>query len=69
MVSKALKPLLESESISISKNGEDQCQSHVKLECADPDARGRPRPRQPDEVLAPDVAGEERSANLGTKGG
>ena len=38
--------------------------SHVHLECAHTDPRSGPRSRQPDEVLAADVAGEEGGADL-----
>ena len=48
---------------------EDPAQQHqdedgVHLEGGDPDARGCPGPRQPDEVPRADVGGEQRGAHL-----
>ena len=38
--------------------------SHVHLKCAHTDPRSGPRSRQPNEVLAADVAGKQRGADL-----
>ena len=38
--------------------------SYIHLKCADPETGRGPRSRQPDEVFAADVAGEQGGADL-----